>query len=79
MWGVLLCFLHVGHFPTPLFGSLSVQYLMYMAISLIFSPNYFSTVFHRVLSLAWCVNEVWGGLGWGRMDGVESFTSSHAK
>ena len=56
--------LYVGCFTTPRFGLLSVQSLLYMPISLIFTLNYLCTVCHRVLSRAQCANEGGGGIAW---------------
>ena len=48
-WGRYCVIVYVGLFLTPLFGSLSVRSLLYTPISLLFTPNYFSTVYHHVL------------------------------
>ena len=48
---------YLGQFPTPRFGSLSTQSLIYTLIYLLFTPNYFSTVCHCVLSHTRCMNE----------------------
>ena len=62
-WGQYCVIVCVSIFLTPLFCSLSAQSLIYTPISLLFTPNYSTTIFHRVVSRAWCANE--GGVGWG--------------
>ena len=60
--------LYVGHFWLPYFGLVYVQYLLYMPISVIFTPIYFLCLAPQVVFvcghvvLAQCANEG-GGVG----------------
>ena len=70
---------YVGRFASPQFGSISTQSLLYRPISLIFTPNYFSAVFQRILSRARCENKGVGVGGGGWINGKELLVDLRAK